>query len=134
MVLATIEHHCLIDPGNTDGTDHHQARHCSLPQWFYILKSHRTRPPEPRKEMVSLYCLTLCLSLLDVVAAATIINVTQDDSPNDSQGRVALSYLGPWSHQQVATCNDADQCPEPFSQTRNGASQPLASLQLQYHH
>ncbi|KAL4268182.1 hypothetical protein AB1N83_002967 [Pleurotus pulmonarius] len=70
--------------------------------------------------MVSLYCLTLCLSLLDVVAAATIINVTQDDSPNDSQGRVALSYLGPWSHQQVATCNDADQCPEPFSQTRNG--------------
>ncbi|KAF4605661.1 hypothetical protein EYR40_004449 [Pleurotus pulmonarius] len=69
--------------------------------------------------MVSLYCLTLCLSLLDVVAAA-IINVTQDDSPNDSRGRVALSYLGPWSHQQVATCNGADQCPEPFSQTRNG--------------
>ncbi|KAF7437291.1 hypothetical protein PC9H_004129 [Pleurotus ostreatus] len=70
--------------------------------------------------MVILHCLILCLSLLDVVAAAAIINVTHDDSQDESLDSAVISYLGPWSHQQVAPCNGTDQCTDPLSRTRNG--------------
>ncbi|KDQ30325.1 hypothetical protein PLEOSDRAFT_1101322 [Pleurotus ostreatus PC15] len=50
--------------------------------------------------MVILHCLILYLSLLDVVADAAIINVTHDDSQDESLDSAVISYLGPWSHQQ----------------------------------
>lgn len=70
--------------------------------------------------MVILHYLILCLSLLDVVAATAIINVTHDDSQDESLDAAVISYLGPWSHQQVAPCNGTDQCTDPLSRTRNG--------------
>ncbi|KAF9493948.1 hypothetical protein BDN71DRAFT_1449609 [Pleurotus eryngii] len=70
--------------------------------------------------MAILHSLILCLSLLDVVATAAIINVTHDDSPNETHGSVVISYLGLWSHQQVTPCNGTDQCADPLSRTRNG--------------
>ncbi|KAL4250514.1 hypothetical protein AB1N83_013690 [Pleurotus pulmonarius] len=67
--------------------------------------------------MRSFQLLALCLYLLGVAAAA-MINVTHDSS-DDYSISSSMTFTGPWSHQQVATCTQ-ETCADPFSRTTNG--------------